>query len=96
MRAGNPGWFNRAKVREKMLAKAQKWGNSLAVRLPKNMAEECGITVDSAVEVLQENNVITIRPVKRKLTLDALLAHVTDANMYSEVLTGKPVGKETW
>jgi antitoxin MazE len=77
-----------------MLAKAQKWGNSLAVRLPKNVAEECGITVDSAVEVLKENNCIVIKLVKRKLTLDALLAQVTEMNLHSEVLTGKPIGKE--
>lgn len=77
-----------------MLAKAQKWGNSLAVRLPKNVAEECGITVDSAVEVLKENNVIVIKPVKRKLSLETLLAQVTKENLHSEVLTGKPLGKE--
>lgn len=77
-----------------MLAKAQKWGNSLAVRLPKNVAEECGITVDSAVEVLKENNVIVIKPVKRKLLLETLLAQVTKENLHSEVLTGKPLGKE--
>lgn len=77
-----------------MLAKAQKWGNSLAVRLPKNVAEECGITVDSAVEVLKEDNVIVIKPVKRKLSLESLLAQVTKENLHSEVLTGKPLGKE--
>jgi len=77
-----------------MLAKAQKWGNSLAVRLPKNVAEECGITVDSAVEVLKEDNVIIIKPVKRKLSLETLLAQVTKENLHSEVLTGKPLGKE--
>jgi antitoxin MazE len=77
-----------------MLAKAQKWGNSLAVRLPKNVAEECGITVDSVVEVLKENNSIIIKLVKRKLSLETLLAQVTEANLHSEVLTGKPIGKE--
>lgn len=77
-----------------MLAKAQKWGNSLAVRLPKNVAEECGITADSAVEVLRENNSIIIRPVKKKFSLETLLAQVTAENLHSEVLTGKPRGKE--
>lgn len=77
-----------------MLAKAQKWGNSLAVRLPKNVAKECGITADSAVEVLNENNFIVIKPVKKKLSLEMLLAQVTEMNLHSEVLTGKPIGKE--
>jgi len=77
-----------------MLAKAQKWGNSLAVRLPKNVAEECGITVDSAVEVLRENDVIVIRAVKTKLSLETLLAQITPENLHSEVPVGKPRGKE--
>ena len=77
-----------------MLAKAQKWGNSLAVRLPKNVAEECGITADSAVEVLRENNFIVIKPVKQKLSLEMLLSQITEKNLHSEVLTGKPIGKE--
>lgn len=77
-----------------MLAKAQKWGNSLAVRLPKNVAEECGITVDSAVEVLRVNDSIVIKPVKKKFSLEMLLAQITDENMHSEVCTGKPRGKE--
>jgi antitoxin MazE len=37
-----------------MLGKAQKWGNSLAVRIPKTMAEECGIGVDSPVDISRE------------------------------------------
>jgi len=77
-----------------MLAKAQKWGNSLAVRLPKKVADECGITADSAVEVVKENNFIVIKPVKKKLSLEALLAQVTEENLHAEVPTGKPMGKE--
>lgn len=77
-----------------MLAKAQKWGNSLAVRLPKSMAEKCGITVDSSVEVLRENDSIIIKPVKKKFSLETLLAQVTAENQHSEVPTGKSRGKE--
>lgn len=78
-----------------MLAKAQKWGNSLAVRIPKTVAEECGITVDSAVEVSRENDVIVIKPVKKKFSLEMLLADVTPENLHSELSTGKPQGKES-
>lgn len=80
-----------------MLAKAQKWGNSLAVRIPKNMADECGIVADSPVDIVRENNVIIIRPVqKKKFSLDSLLASVTEDNIHSEVPTGMPVGREIW
>ena len=77
-----------------MLAKAQKWGNSLAVRLPKSMAEECGITADSYIELSRENKIIVIKPVKKKFSLQMLLAQVTSENLHSEVLDGEPRGKE--
>jgi len=80
-----------------MLAKAQKWGNSLAVRIPKNVAEECGIEADSPVEIVREGNLIIIRPMqKQRFCLDSLLAEITEENVHSEVGTGKPAGKESW
>lgn len=80
-----------------MLAKAQKWGNSLAVRLPKSIAEECGIVADSPVEIMRDNDIIIIKPVQRKnFSLDTLLAEVTEENRHFEVVTGKPAGKEIW
>lgn len=80
-----------------MVAKAQKWGNSLAVRLPKTMAEECGIQADSPIEIIREENTIIIKPIaKKQISLDALLAEITEENMHSEVSTGKPVGREIW
>ena len=86
----------RATEREsKMLAKAQKWGNSLAVRIPKNVAAECGITAGSAVEVFREDNYIVIKPsCKKRFSLETLLAKITDDNLHSVVQTGEPVGKE--
>jgi antitoxin MazE len=80
-----------------MLAKAQKWGNSLAVRLPKSVAEECGIEADSPVEIVRKDDIIIIRPVRKKgICLDTLLAGVTKDNIHSEVSTGIPAGKEIW
>ena len=80
-----------------MLAKAQKWGNSLGVRLPKTVAEECGIEAGSPVEIVREDDLIIIKPVRKKgISLDALLAGVTKDNIHSEVSTGKPAGKEIW
>ncbi|HEY6874475.1 MAG TPA: AbrB/MazE/SpoVT family DNA-binding domain-containing protein [Geobacteraceae bacterium] len=80
-----------------MLAKAQKWGNSLGVRLPKTVAEECGIEAGSPVEIVREDNLIIIKPVRKKgISLDTLLAGVTKDNTHSEVPTGKPAGKEIW
>ena len=80
-----------------MVAKAQKWGNSLAVRLPKAMAEECGIQADSPIEIIREENTIIIKPItKKRISLDLLLSEITEENLHSEVSTGKPVGREIW
>jgi len=79
-----------------MLAKAQKWGNSLAVRIPKSVARECGIEADTEVEITGDNETITIRPVKARYSLDDLLSGVTSENIHDEVDTGTPVGKEAW
>lgn len=79
-----------------MRAKAQMWGNSLAVRIPKTIAEECGIGVDSALEILREGDLLVIRPVRAKLSLDSLLEKVTKDNLHAEVPSGLPVGKEAW
>ena len=80
-----------------MVAKAQKWGNSLAVRLPKTMAEECGIQADTPIEIVREENTIIIKAMpKKQISLDALLAEITEENVHTEVQTGKPVGRELW
>ncbi len=80
-----------------MLVKAQKWGNSLAVRLPKAVAEECGLKADSPVDIVREDNFIIIKPVRKKgYSLDSLLAGITKDNIHSETSTGRPLGKEIW
>jgi antitoxin MazE len=79
-----------------MLVKAQKWGNSLAVRLPKALAKECGIEADTLVEIVRQEDGIVLKPVPKKITLDALLSGITEENLHTEVETGKPLGRELW
>lgn len=80
-----------------MVAKAQKWGNSLAVRLPKSMAEECGIRADSPVEITRQEDCIIIKSAaKKQISLDVLLDGITEENLHGEAKSGKPVGREAW
>ncbi len=80
-----------------MKTRVQKWGNSLALRIPKSFATEVGLQTDSSVEVSLVKGKLVIAPiVKRKLTLRALLAQVTDNNLHREVDTGPAVGNEAW
>jgi antitoxin MazE len=75
----------------------KKWGNSLALRIPKPLADEAGLEVDSAVDLLLEEGKLVIVPaVTPRYTLESLLADVTVENLHDEVDTGVAVGVETW
>lgn len=79
-----------------MRAKIQKWGNSLAVRLPKPVAESAALADGSEVELTVENGRLVISPVERELTLDEMLDLVTDENRHGLIDWGPAVGKEAW
>ena len=80
-----------------MLTHIQKWGNSLALHIPQSVAHEIGLGKDSAVEIALMDGKLVIAPVvKRRMTLEKLLAQVTDENIHREVDTGSAVGREEW
>ena len=80
-----------------MRTRVQKWGNSLALRIPKSFANEVGFQKETPVEVSLADGKLVITPVaKPKLTLKQLLAKVTKENLHHEVDTGSTVGNETW
>ena len=80
-----------------MHMRVQKWGNSLAVRIPKSFAAEVGIDQDSEVELsLLDGKLVLVPIAPRSVTLDALLAEITDENLHAEIATGDAVGNEGW
>lgn len=80
-----------------MRISVQRWGNSLAVRIPKTIARESGIDSGSAVDLqLVKGNIVLIPEPKPRYSLDDLLAEVTDANRHDEFQTGPALGSETW
>ncbi|MBE0501927.1 MAG: AbrB/MazE/SpoVT family DNA-binding domain-containing protein [Desulfuromonadales bacterium] len=81
-----------------MLAKVQKWGNSLALRLPKGLADEIDVRLGSPVEIKVKGDSIVIEPVreKKKYTLDKILEGVKPDTLHDEIDSGNPVGKEIW
>lgn len=80
-----------------MLTKVQKWGNSLALRIPKAFAVDAQLKNDSFVEISIVKGKIVITPVQApSWTLEKLLAGITKENLHSEVDTGFVVGKEVW
>jgi antitoxin MazE len=80
-----------------MRTRVQKWGNSLALRIPKSFATEVGLTHNSPVEVSLVGGKLIIVPIANpKLTLKQLLAQVTEDNLHHEVDTGPATGREVW
>jgi antitoxin MazE len=80
-----------------MRTRVQKWGNSLAVRIPKSLASEAHLGQDSEVEMsLVDDRIVLVAVPVPAPTLDELLAGVTPANLHGELDTGAPVGNEAW
>ena len=80
-----------------MITKIQKWGNSLAIRIPKELANEIEIKEGSIVSFSLDGQSLSFkREMKPKYTLKELLKGFTKKNKHSEFDWGKPVGKEIW
>ena len=69
-----------------MQAHIRRWGNSLAVRIPKALADEVGLTNGSPISITIKNGQIVIRPAQApRYRLDDLLAQITDDNKHGEI-----------
>jgi antitoxin MazE len=84
-----------------MLVEFCKWGNSLAVRIPKTVAEALKVGVGRHAEIAIENGALVLRPIRRPkrkptYTLEELLRGMTKENVPQEVDWGEPRGNEAW
>lgn len=74
----------------------QKWGNSLALCIPKVFAEEMDLKQDSLVEITLRDGEMLITPLTGQFTLSELLKGVTPENIHTEIDTSPATGKEVW
>jgi antitoxin MazE len=79
-----------------MRAKAQMWGNSLAVRIPKAIADEAGIREREEIEMEIKNKIISIRRSQKELSLSQLVKAIKPENMHGEIDFGTRQGNEAW
>ena len=80
-----------------MRTRVQRWGNSLAVRIPKSFAAELQLDHDSEVDLTLLDGQLAVMPVtKPTFTLDELLDGITAANLHQEIATGAATGQEVW
>ena len=71
-----------------------KWGTSLAIRIPKSIAEQWGIQEGSVIDIEPNGDEIVLR--KKKYDLADLLAQVTPENLHDEEDWGPAQGREEW
>ena len=70
-----------------MKTRIQKWGNSLALRIPKSFAEEVQLSQGTQVEVSLKEGKLLVSPVlETPFSLDELLAGVTEENLHQEIV----------
>ena len=80
-----------------MRSRVQTWGNSLAVRIPKALATDLGLVLESEVDLTVEDGRFVLRPlVVPRFELKALLEQVREENIHDEVDFGNAAGSEVW
>ena len=80
-----------------MKLKIKKWGNSLALRIPKAFAVGTHIHDSSIVDLVFRDGKLIIVPVeKQRFRLSDLLKQIGKDNLHAEIETGEPVGAESW
>ena len=76
-----------------MRARISKWGNSLAIRLPKAAADSLRVKEGEQVEVAIEGDALTIRSARPRYRLEDLIAAITPENR-PEAVEYPPAGEE--
>lgn len=80
-----------------MTTKIQRWGNSLALRIPKSFAKDVHLSSGAVVDLIISGGRLVIDPTpKSKYSLAELLKKISKTNLHSEINTGKAIGREVW
>ena len=73
----------------------KKWGNSASVRIPSAVMQAARISLDTPVDVREEDGRIIIEPERdTEFELEELVDRMTEDNLHSEIDTGDPIGRE--
>ena len=73
-----------------------KWGNSLAVRIPRAFVREAQLEEGATVELSVSDGRLIVTPIRRAYHLDQLVAGITPENRHAETDWGGSVGDEAW
>lgn len=80
-----------------MNTKVQKWGNSLAVRIPRKLAEDLRLKAGTFISFSKTGNKLTITPSVPVYTLQDMINNFSKSKGHEIVWEDdKPRGKEVW
>lgn len=80
-----------------MQTKVVKWGNSLAIRIPKSIAAQVDIRAQDALTIEVEAGNVVLKPLARNVyRLNDLVKQITRYNVQHELLSDTPIGRESW
>jgi len=77
-----------------MKATIQKWGNSLALRIPLAIAKQIQVNAGDPVDLTVSAAGLTVKPARKNLRLDDLLDQVTPENLHEPSDWGADLGRE--
>ena len=72
-----------------------KWGNSLAIRLPKEALDRARVREGDTFDVEARSGEVVLRA-RGVTTLKKMVAQITPENLHPELLAGEPAGSEIW
>lgn len=79
-----------------MTLKVQKWGNSLAIRIPSALAKDAHLREGTPIEISGDETKIVLQRhrTQKEYSLKELVDKITPENIHPETDWGRPVGKE--
>jgi antitoxin MazE len=77
-----------------MSSQIVKWGNSLAIRIPKPVAEKAGVREGDPIVIEAAEGRIQVRRRQGVPTLQELVSQITPENRYGEIPSGPARSEE--
>jgi antitoxin MazE len=82
---------------QNMVAIVAKWGNSLAIRIPQNLAKEIHLAEGAEIDLgIVDGNLVVKPRTRKRYSLNELVNAITPDNLHGEVDSGSAVGNEFW
>ena len=80
-----------------MQTQVKTWGNSQGIRIPKEILQDAGISLDETLDITVSNGVITLAKAFKHKTLEERAAEYEgNLNLDGELDWGEPLGREVW